>query len=239
LFLLTWFSFFPDFALPISFACSAGSNDNRPTRYCPEFQMEHPAFKAVLIGDSSVGKTSIFRRLESKTFIPESSTTISGAFAQVWVHLPTGTRTEIGLWDTAGQEKFRTIVPMYFQKTDILLVVFDLTNSNSFQNVDDWIALAEDKGPSDVQMIMIGNKLDLTEQRAVTPNEAQDKFEKSGAVVYIELSTLNGDGFDCLREHLSEICASLLERRAAVDESTHRFPGASGPAGKADRSQCC
>jgi small GTP-binding protein len=135
--------------------------------------MEPPVIKAVLIGDSAVGKTSIFRRLESKTFDTEHVATVGGAFIRVWIDLPTGTRTEIGLWDTAGQEKFRTIVPMYFQKTDILIVVFDLTNPDSFRGIDNWITLARDRGPPDVRIFIIGNKLDLTAQRAVTYNEAQ------------------------------------------------------------------
>jgi small GTP-binding protein len=158
--------------------------------------MNQPAIKVVLIGDSFVGKTCIFRRLESKTYDPRHASTIGGAFLRLPIDLLDGTETDIGLWDTAGQEKFRTIVPMYFQKVDILLVVFDLTNPETFANVDSWINLAKENAPPEVQIILIGNKSDLATTREVQYNEGQSKANSFGGSGYIEMSALNGQGFD-------------------------------------------
>jgi small GTP-binding protein len=201
----------------------------------------HPPFKAVLIGDSSVGKTSICRRIESDAFDQHHLPTIGGAFSRVTLYLSDGTRTEIGLWDTAGQEKFRTIVPMYFQKADLLLAVFDLSNCSSFQGLDGWVELARERAPRGARIVVIGNKADIAE-RKVGESDAQAKASALDAAGYFEISALNGNGFDGLLENLGQICMGLQAARKPV-EST-KAGGADIPltpqgAGQGRESGCC
>jgi small GTP-binding protein len=179
--------------------------------------MDAPVVKAVLIGDSAVGKTSIFRHLESHIFEQQYVPTVGGAFVRIWIDLPDGTRTEMGLWDTAGQEKFRVIVPMYFQRTDILLMVFDLTQRGTFESIESWVALARERAPAEVQTVLIGNKSDLAESRQIQFGEAQEKAELYGAFVYVEMSALKGHGFDELMTQLAELSRLALERRSPVE----------------------
>jgi small GTP-binding protein len=179
--------------------------------------MDPPPIKAVFAGDSTVGKTSIFRRLESNSFDPHYTATIGGAFARITMALNNGSETDVGLWDTAGQEKFRTIVPIYFQKSDIILIVFDLTQEVTFRGLSEWIELARSRAPQSVRIILVGNKSDLNKKRVVTYTEAEEKAVSFGVDAYVEVSALTGDGFEVLRHEMGNVCGKFFEGRTELD----------------------
>lgn len=161
------------------------------------------ALKAVLIGDSHVGKTAVFARLETDTFVADYAPTIGGAFTELSLPGDDGSECKICLWDTAGQERFRNVVPLYFQDAKIVLLVYDITSRESFQNIESWAALARTRADRNAQIILIGNKSDLINERAVHLEELQECRKDIGAVSALEVSAKTADGFDFLRQELA------------------------------------
>lgn len=166
--------------------------------------------KAVFIGDSGVGKTSLFQRFESNEFHDEHVFTVGGAYAKISVETKSGRTVDIGLWDTAGQERFRNIIPMYFQRADFVLVVYDVTSRDSFESLNEWITLAKEKAPQTAKIIIVGNKLDLTEQRCIGKEECADIAEHVNAEFYIETSAKTAQGLDILQQQLGEFSEQLI-----------------------------
>jgi small GTP-binding protein len=203
--------------------------------------MSEGGSKAVLIGDSAVGKTSIYRRLDTNTFDPQHIQTVGGSYIRLPLELADGTRTELGLWDTAGQEKYRGIVPLYFQNASIILLVFDVTDRTTFQNIDRWVELTRERADLNVHLILAGNKVDLAWQRAVTYDEAQDKAAAFNAA-YIELSALTGDGFELLHGELVKICGHMTQKVEITQSEKNEEQPAKAPVGLTPankRSGCC
>lgn len=149
--------------------------------------------KVVLVGDTQVGKTCILNRLVTNTFNQMNSATVGAAFQTHVVSTPAGCVT-MQIWDTAGQEKFRALAPMYYRSADVAIMVFDLTNPESFSAVEKWAEELTDKAPSGLQTILVGNKNDLTEQRRIDKKDAEELAFKHGATEYFECSARTGNG---------------------------------------------
>ena len=168
-------------------------------------------FKAVLIGDSAVGKTALFQRLENDAFQDSHIPTVGGAYTRISINSSNGYTYNIGLWDTAGQERFRNVVPMYFQSANIIIVVYDISNRESFENIGTWIDLANQKAPPDACYVLLGNKSDLEEQRAITLDEMEELKENLHFTEALETSAFNGKGIDMLISSLTSICDGIAK----------------------------
>jgi small GTP-binding protein len=148
--------------------------------------------KLVFIGDSAVGKTSLFTQFQDKEFSGDVATTVGAACANIQVELEGGVVNLI-VWDTAGQEKYRGIVPMYFSRAAFILIVYDITNRTSFDNVRGWISLSQSKAPDVSKLVIVGNKCDLEDDRVVSLSEGHELAESVGAT-FFETSALNPAG---------------------------------------------
>jgi small GTP-binding protein len=174
-----------------------------------------PCVKAVLIGDVAVGKTAISKRLEDNTFNSQYVSTTHSANVRLTVPDGHGSERDIRLWDTAGDERYRSVFPAYFRGTSIVICVFGLTLKQSFNHVLDWIKLARDNGPEHLQCLLVGNKSDLDDERKVDFSAAQQLSEQIKAKAYIETSALNGMGIDLLRSKLGT-CVSAVPANSEV-----------------------
>jgi small GTP-binding protein len=174
--------------------------------------------KAVLVGDTAVGKTALYTRLDSHSFDPRHIPTVGGSFTTLTVSFE-GFAREVGLWDTAGQEKFRTIVPLYFQRADIVVLCFDLTSMPSFDSIEMWYELAKAHAPPTVHFLLIGTKSDLIDERQVQFPDAQQKSERLHADVYIETSAATSAGLDQLISAFGR-CLANRSREEDDDRST-------------------
>ena len=165
--------------------------------------MNEERLKAVFIGDSGVGKTAIIKRLEENKFVEDAPQTVGGAYVTLKVELPTsGKAITIGLWDTAGQERYRSVVSTHFQKAHIVIVVFDLTNRDSFDQCAMWLSTARNKAPEEAQYFLIGNKSDLAGSEEVTLSEMEEYVAENRMVTMAVTSAKTGDGIAELREIL-------------------------------------
>lgn len=177
--------------------------------------------KAVLIGDSGVGKSSLFKQIEDGVFCSTLSPTVSGSFTRVAVTSPnTGRVVTIGLWDTAGQERFRSIVSAYFKKADFVILVCDLSDRQTFTDFSEWIRMAKDQAPETAEMIVVGNKSDL-DGRQVDLEELMVFGESHNALAVVETSAKTGSGLDILLEHI----ANRSEGQSVLQESKKEDEG--------------
>ena len=172
-------------------------------------------FKVLLIGDSSVGKTSVLLRYVEDTFNHEFQTTIGVDFKISTFQL-NGKIIKLQLWDTAGQDRFKNIVASYYRGAHGIVLAFDITNHASFQNINRWYDEAQNYLQKSVPKLLIGNKLDLSSQRAVRTEDAKELADRLG-VEYIETSAKNSQNVKLAFETLSR---SILNNVAAASGIT-------------------
>mmetsp|Transcript_16922 Transcript_16922/g.30354 ORF Transcript_16922/g.30354 Transcript_16922/m.30354 type:complete len:205 (+) Transcript_16922:1992-2606(+) len=127
-------------------------------------------FKILIIGDSNVGKTSVLLRYVDDAFNPEFNTTIGVDFKISTLEV-NGKVVKLQLWDTAGQDRFRNIVASYYRGANGVFLMYDTTNSESFQSVSRWFEESQQYLQANVPKLLVGNKSDLTSQREVSIEE--------------------------------------------------------------------
>lgn len=128
--------------------------------------------KLLMIGDSGVGKTCLLLRYANDSFSPTFITTIGIDFKIKNIALE-GKRIKLQIWDTAGQERFRTITTSYFRGAQGILLVYDVTDRQTFTSIRNWVAQIQNHADVNVNKILIGNKCDMADQRAVSYEEGE------------------------------------------------------------------
>lgn len=149
------------------------------------------SLKIVVVGDSGVGKTCLLLRFVRDQWEGETQPTLGVEFLTKVVATETH-KIQLQLWDTAGQELFRSVTRGYYRGSAGALIVFDVTSVDSFKNVDKWLQDLRDVARSDVVTVLIGNKCDLADKRAVSTEEARAYAEANG-MLYFETSAKTGD----------------------------------------------
>ena len=123
--------------------------------------------KVLLIGDSGVGKTCLLLRFSDDTFTPNFITTIGIDFKIRTIELE-GKKVKLQIWDTAGQERFRTITTAYYRGAMGILLVYDVTDEKSFENIRHWMRNIEQHASDSVNKMIIGNKCDMLDRKVCT-----------------------------------------------------------------------
>ncbi|EFX61364.1 hypothetical protein DAPPUDRAFT_69789, partial [Daphnia pulex] len=137
-------------------------------------------FKIVFIGDQSVGKSSIINRFIKNEFDSAHNPTVGIDFVSKNVTVKEKS-VRLQLWDTAGQERFRSLIPGYLRDSHAVFLVFDVTNADSFQNLNMWLDYVKENRGEDVAIVIIANKIDQVEERAVSSADAKEKLKYVGA----------------------------------------------------------
>ena len=161
-------------------------------------------FKFVIIGDSGVGKSCILLRFADDTFTDNYYSTIGVDFRFKCVDI--GERKcKLQIWDTAGQERFKNITASYYRGGNGVLVVYDITDRDSFENLNSWLIEIEKNANKNVYKLLIGNKSDLEDKRKVTYQEGKD-FATSNGMQFIETSAKTDskvkDAFELLTQEI-------------------------------------
>ena len=122
----------------------------------------------ILLGDGSVGKTSMIKMYNEKKFDTAHMATLGLDFVSK-THRPAGADKDmqVKIWDTAGQERFRTLTLSFYKQAQGIIIAFDVTNEESFKNVTSWMESIKLHAPANVAMILVGNKCDLKENRRI------------------------------------------------------------------------
>ena len=139
--------------------------------------------KIVIIGDTNVGKTCIIERLINNTF-GNTKSTIGASYTDIKIK-----GINLKIWDTAGQEKFRSMINMYYKGSKCIVICYDITEENSFNHVKNWLSEIE-KNVNGIFIILVGNKCDLNDNRKISYENAES-FAKENNMFYIETSAKN------------------------------------------------
>jgi small GTP-binding protein len=164
--------------------------------------------KIVVVGDSGVGKTNLIRRFIQDDFQSNSKATVGVEFFSKSFKINDNV-FKIEIWDTAGQERYKSITAAYYKGAKGGLVVYDVTSKTSFDNVDNWVSEIKEKASTDMKTMMIGNKIDLKDERAVSTEEALEKA-KLLELQLMEASALDSTNvkqafYDLLKEMYKEV----------------------------------
>jgi len=146
-------------------------------------------FKLVLIGDSGVGKSCLLLRFADDTYTESHISTIGVDFKIRTIQLD-GKTIKLQIWDTAGQERFRTITSSYYRGAHGIIVVYDTTDSETFEHVKTWLHEIERYASENVNKLLVGNKSDLTSKRQVETESAKE-FSDSANIPFLETSAKN------------------------------------------------
>jgi len=146
-------------------------------------------FKLLLIGDSGVGKSCLLLRFADDTYTESYISTIGVDFKIRTIELE-GKTIKLQIWDTAGQERFRTITSSYYRGAHGIIVVYDVTDQVSFNNVKQWLQEIDRYACENVNKLLVGNKCDLTTKKVVDYNAAKE-FADSLGIPFLETSAKN------------------------------------------------
>ena len=148
-------------------------------------------YKIIFLGDQYVGKSSILNRFYQDKFEQDYQATIGLDFHSKNVNIK-GTTVRLLLYDTAGQEKFKSLIPMYIRDANIIIVVYDISSKDTFLHTEHWVNETRDLKREDAIFVLVGNKIDLEDKRAVQKNEAEEFARQKGFLFY-EVSAKTGE----------------------------------------------
>jgi len=151
-------------------------------------------FKLVLIGDSGVGKSCLLLRFADDNFSDSFISTIGVDFRFRTVTIDEKI-VKLQIWDTAGQERFRTITSAYYRGADGIIMVYDVTSSESFDHVEEWLSEVDRYANENTSKLLIGNKADLIEEKQVTKETAQ-AFADKLSIPFLETSAKTATNVD-------------------------------------------
>ncbi|OHT04259.1 Ras-related protein Rab-21 [Tritrichomonas foetus] len=174
-------------------------------------------FKVPFVGDSSVGKTSIVSRYNEKKFTGNMPSTVGVSNVQLQIKVK-NQKVDMTVWDTAGQEKFLSLVPLYTRHSDLLIIVFDMSNQKTFDGVEQWFQRAREDLDLKCPIIICGNKIDLP---SAIEKQAVEDWAKSHECIACFTSAKDGDGVDNLFQTAAE---KLISSRPATSSSFGSCP---------------
>ena len=150
--------------------------------------------KYVIVGDASVGKSNLLLRYTHGEFREEYQLTIGVEFGSNNIMIDNKI-FRVQIWDTAGQENFRSITRSYYKNSACALIVYDITRKISFENLVDWIEDCKNSSPKTVFMVLVGNKSDLEQNREVSEEEGRELAERNGRL-FFETSAKTGQNVE-------------------------------------------
>eukprot|EP01061_Rhynchopus_euleeides_P011743 TRINITY_DN21304_c0_g1_i1.p1 TRINITY_DN21304_c0_g1~~TRINITY_DN21304_c0_g1_i1.p1 ORF type:complete len:222 (+),score=21.73 TRINITY_DN21304_c0_g1_i1:37-702(+) len=150
-------------------------------------KMPFQKYKVVFLGDSSVGKTSIITRFMYDTFETSYQSTIGIDFLSKNVKVGNNV-LRLQLWDTAGQERFKSMIPSYIRDSKVAVVVYDVTNDESFRQVQEWVDGVRAERGNDIVVVIVGNKIDRPEEERDVSSEAGQRRADELSALFIETS---------------------------------------------------
>lgn len=168
-------------------------------------------FKLVLLGDTAVGKSCLVVRFVRDEFFEYQEPTIGAAFLTQTVKLDT-TTVKFEIWDTAGQERYRSLAPMYYRGAAAAIVVFDVTNADSFEGAKSWVRELQRRGDPNVVIALAGNKSDIVTKRKVDA-EVADEYAKENNLIYMDTSAKTAHN---VKELFDAIAARLPKTQPAA-----------------------
>lgn len=176
-------------------------------------------FKLLLIGDSGVGKSCLLLRFADDTYTESYISTIGVDFKIRTIELD-GKTIKLQIWDTAGQERFRTITSSYYRGAHGIIVVYDVTDQESFNNVKQWLQEIDRYASENVNKLLVGNKCDLTTKKVVDYTTAKEYADQLG-IPFLETSAKNATNVE---QAFMTMAAEIKNRMGPVTSPADNKP---------------
>ncbi len=163
------------------------------------------SIKVVLLGEAGVGKTSIISQFTTKTFDPHRETSLSAQFISKTLDFPDlGQSLKFDIWDTVGQEKYRSLAKIFYKDARVIIFVYDITTANSFQSIKDyWYNETKDNWDEKPILALVANKIDLYQNQKVSNNDGKAFAQEIGAI-FQTTSALSDSGITALFENIGK-----------------------------------
>ena len=192
-------------------------------------------YKVLILGDSSVGKTCFLLKYTDKVFNEVYMSTIGLDYRLKTLTLKSGKKVKLQIWDTAGQDRFRTITKNYYKGAHGIILIYDVTNTDTYDNVENWISQIKEEASPNVVIYLVGNKVDMEDKRKVTTEEGQ-KVADENNLPFIETSAKSdinvNETFDNLVEKMDSVFSNL-EKKDSVSISGNNLNK------KKKKKKCC
>ena len=180
---------------------------------------EEEKFKVVVVGDSGVGKTNLIKRFISNEFSLDSKATVGVEFISKNYNI-NNKIIKIEIWDTAGQERYKSITSAYYKGAKGAMIVYDVTNQTSFNNIDKWYFEIKEKASKNINLILIGNKTDLN--KVICSEDAINKA-KSLNIPVMETSANNSSNVkEAFYDLIKEMYKSVLKLKEKFEQKENR-----------------
>lgn len=190
--------------------------------------------KLLLVGDSGVGKSCLLLRFVEDKFNPSFITTIGIDF-KIRTIESNGKKIKLQVWDTAGQERFRTITTAYYRGAMGIVLIYDVTDARTFENVENWFQTVTQHANEDAQIFLVGNKSDDEENRQVSKEQGQH-LASSLNVPFLEASAKTNSNVESIFYEL----ASLIQEKHIDDAPAQSTSGIDvSLSGNGIKSNCC
>ena len=182
------------------------------------------AFKIIIVGDSGVGKTNIMTKYIKNEFHGKFKVTVGVDLFTKEFDIE-GHKIKAQIFDTAGQERFRALIPQYYKGTKGAFVVYDITSEITFNAIDKWVSEIRAVADKRIILILIGNKSDLEDLRKVTKENGEKKAKELG-LAFLETSALNGDNLEnAFNKMINEIYNKYKEDKITNAQNANIEPG--------------
>jgi Ras-related protein Rab-5C len=192
--------------------------------------------KVVMLGSTTVGKSSIVTRYTRDMFDPDAVSTVGAAFMTKTIVL--GTQSlKLQIWDTGGSERYRAMAPNYYHSADAAIIIYDITSIQSYQEVASWIYELREQASNIVAIALVGNKIDRSDARAVETETGRAFAKSNNLQVFIETSALTGEN---VADAFAQIASAVMKAQGVG--KSHRMDTQLRAGGKKDdptRKTCC
>ena len=191
-------------------------------------------YKVLLLGDSTVGKTCFLLRYCDKTFQEAHLSTIGLDYRLKTMTLKSGKNIKLQIWDTAGQDRFRAITKNYYKGANGIILIYDVTNVQSYENVKNWISQIREEANPNVVIYLAGNKVDVSEQEKLVKTEDGKKIADEFKLKFYETSAKNGVNINEIFEDLVEVIDDIYSKLEVpkTEQKNKLYTGRT-------RRQCC
>ena len=179
------------------------------------------SLKMLLIGDDNVGKSALITKICNNNFLEKYIPTIGFEFFTLYFKILSDNDKPVlrcQIWDCCGQELYRSLITDFYRNVSVCLLVYDVTDKKSFNDIDGWLKEAKEKNPKGIEhFVLIGNKIDLNGNRKVTKEEGE-KFAEENGMKFVEVSAKTGDGIEKLENILAKISYEEIKKYNIYEE---------------------
>ena len=193
-------------------ANSSRANNNSKLKLSGQDKVNEYEVKICLLGDVNVGKTSIASRFCKNSFNENYINTIGGAYQQQNVVLNNGTKMKLHIWDTSGQDRFRSMTNLYYRDAQVAILTYDVTNEQSLDSLNYWLNELNDKVDQENMLLFLaGNKCDVDSSEKKVPISQGKKFAEDHNMTFFETSAKTGAGVKELFQAIANKVYSIMQ----------------------------